>query len=258
METLVKVWETEKGNQAVNARDLYEFLENKSGFSNWIKDRIEKYSFIEDKDYCKLYFDVYGNRLSISHRDIADTENQQVIIHRIDYVLTLNMAKELAMVERNEKGKQARRYFIECEEKFLAIKYRSNQLNTEELKWKKWEYLSKTLERITDEKQIKAVTSAFLKEVTGDEIVPFEKQEKKLLSATEVCSLLKSRYGFNISRNLLGRLANKYDLKRDEFGEFIHYTSRKSENLDLFRYYENAVAKFKEVIQLENKFSINL
>ena len=36
METLVKVWETEKGNQAVNARDLYEFLENKSGFSNWI------------------------------------------------------------------------------------------------------------------------------------------------------------------------------------------------------------------------------
>lgn len=257
METLIKVWKTEKGNQAVNARDLYNFLENKSGFSHWIRDRISQYGFIENVDYYKLNYDQAGNSL-IYCPGLNNPANNSIPSNKVEYVITINMAKELAMVERNEKGKQARRYFIECEEKFLALKYHSNQLNPEELKWKKWEYLSKTLERITDEKQIKAVTSAFLKEVTGDEIVPFEKQEKKLLSATEVCSLLKSRYGFNISRNLLGRLANKYDLKRDEFGEFIHYTSRKSENLDLFRYYENAVAKFKEVIQLDNKFSINL
>ena len=257
METLVNVWQTEKGNQAVNARDLYNFLENKSGFSHWIRDRISQYGFVENVDYYKLNYDQTGNSL-IYCPGLNNPANNSIPSNKVEYVITINMAKELAMVERNEKGKQARRYFIECEEKFLALKYHSNHLNPEELKWKKWEYLSKTLERITDEKQIKAVTSAFLKEVTGDEIVPFEKQEKKLLSATEVCSLLKSRYGFNISRNLLGRLANKYDLKRDEFGEFIHYTSRKSENLDLFRYYENAVAKFKEVIQLENKFSINL
>ena len=257
METLVKVWETEKGNQAVNARDLYNFLENKSGFSHWIRDRISQYGFIENVDYYKLNYDQTENSL-IYCPGLNNPANNSIPSNKVEYVITINMAKELAMVERNEKGKQARRYFIECEEKFLALKYHSNHLNPEELKWKKWEFLSKTLERITDEKQIKAVTSAFLKEVTGDEIVPFEKQEKKLLSATEVCSLLKSRYGFNISRNLLGRLANKYDLKREEFGEFIHYTSRKSENLDLFRYYENAVAKFKEVIQLENKFSINL
>jgi antA/antB antirepressor domain protein len=236
---------------------LYNFLENKSGFSHWIRDRISQYGFIENVDYYKLNYDQTENSL-IYCPGLNNPANNSIPSNKVEYVITINMAKELAMVERNEKGKQARRYFIECEEKFLALKYHSNHLNPEELKWKKWEFLSKTLERITDEKQIKAVTSAFLKEVTGDEIVPFEKQEKKLLSATEVCSLLKSRYGFNISRNLLGRLANKYDLKREEFGEFIHYTSRKSENLDLFRYYENAVAKFKEVIQLENKFSINL
>lgn len=59
MEQLVNVWLTEKGNQAVNARDLYNFLESKRGFSHWITERIEKYGFVEDKDYCKNCTTIY-------------------------------------------------------------------------------------------------------------------------------------------------------------------------------------------------------
>jgi len=80
---------------AVNARDLHEFLEVRSEFRNWIKNRIHQYSFIQGSDF------IAGNFLPGSDQ--------------IDYHLTIDMAKELSMVERNEKGKQARKYFIQCE-----------------------------------------------------------------------------------------------------------------------------------------------
>ncbi len=84
----------------VNARDLHAFLEVGRDFSSWIKDRIEKYEFVENQDFvCSPVL-------------VSDSRGGQ---NRIDYHLALDMAKELAMVERNAQGKEARRYFIECE-----------------------------------------------------------------------------------------------------------------------------------------------
>jgi phage anti-repressor protein len=115
---LVPVRVTEKGNQAVSGRELHQFLESKQKFADWIKNRIEKYGFEENKYFYKLYFDVYGNLLKINVPTKTNIENQGVTnVHRIDYVLSLSMAKELSMIENNDKGRQARKYFIECEEK---------------------------------------------------------------------------------------------------------------------------------------------
>lgn len=103
MNDLIKVGTTEfQGQtiQTVNARELYEFLESRRKFADWIKERIELYGFIENVDY-------------VLHR-IVTQYNQ---IDRIDYYISFDMAKEISMVERNEKGKQARQYFIECEKK---------------------------------------------------------------------------------------------------------------------------------------------
>lgn len=69
-------------------------------FSNWMKDRIEKYDLIESEDYA--VFNNFG-------------ENPKGGRPKKEYVLTLDAAKELSMVEGNEKGKQARKYFIACE-----------------------------------------------------------------------------------------------------------------------------------------------
>lgn len=88
--------------QTVNARELHEFLEVGKDFSNWIKDRIEKYGFIEDLDFVKIDSPKLANQRGGDRRSI-------------EYHISLSMAKELCMVERNEKGKQARQYFIECE-----------------------------------------------------------------------------------------------------------------------------------------------
>jgi anti-repressor protein len=84
--------------QTVNARDLHKFLENKSKFSDWVKDRIEQFGFMENQDYvCQKIMTQYNQ------------------VDRVDYHLSVDMAKELSMVERNAKGKEARQYFIECE-----------------------------------------------------------------------------------------------------------------------------------------------
>lgn len=84
--------------QLVDARLLHSFLESSRQFANWIKERIEEYEFIEGQDFLTNLLKTKGR---------PSTE----------YHLTLDMAKELGMIERSEKGRQIRRYFLEMERK---------------------------------------------------------------------------------------------------------------------------------------------
>jgi phage anti-repressor protein len=105
-QTLIPVFTTEIGSvptQAVGARELHGFLAVGRDFSNWIKDRINEYEFIEDVDYVLI-------------RQNGGTKTGRGGDRRsIDYHLSLDMAKELGMVEKNEQGRLIRRYFIDCE-----------------------------------------------------------------------------------------------------------------------------------------------
>lgn len=92
--------------QLVNARDLHGILESSRQFTNWIKDRIEKYGFVENEDY-RLTNLSSGNNQGL--RRFLPGGN------KTEYHLSLDMAKELAMLEANDKGMQARRYFIQME-----------------------------------------------------------------------------------------------------------------------------------------------
>jgi phage anti-repressor protein len=89
----------------VNARELHAFLEVGKVFAAWIKARIEQYDFVEGRDF------VVVAGLSVPESESSKARQQRTL----DYHMTLAMAKELSMVERNDKGKQARQYFIECE-----------------------------------------------------------------------------------------------------------------------------------------------
>ena len=88
--------------QLCNARELHAFLEIKNKYADWIKDRINEYGFIQDEDY-----------LVITER----TNGRP----RKEYHITLDMGKELGMVERNERGRQIRKYFIRCERTLKAL-----------------------------------------------------------------------------------------------------------------------------------------
>ena len=99
----------EQNLDTVNARDLHAFLEVGRDFNTWIKARINRYGFIEDEDFMCV------ENLSSPKRGSSKSRTQKVK----EYFVTLDMAKELAMVELNDKGKQARRYFIDCEKQLV-------------------------------------------------------------------------------------------------------------------------------------------
>lgn len=92
--------------QTVNARELHSFLESGKDFSNWIKDRISQYDFTEGRDF--VCSPVQASKRRGGH-------------NALDYHISIDMGKELAMVERNSKGKEARTYFIACEKRALSI-----------------------------------------------------------------------------------------------------------------------------------------
>lgn len=91
--------------QTVNARELHAFLGNGDMFANWIKNRIEKYGFVENQDYTLLHkkmeqYDFIENEdfLIISqNRETTDKDGKLKVSVAKEYHITLDMAKELAM-----------------------------------------------------------------------------------------------------------------------------------------------------------------
>jgi anti-repressor protein len=96
MKALIKIKE-ENGQNTVSARELHKYLESTERFSNWI-DRQFKYGFEEGVDY-------------IGCEEFNTLANQSLM----DYALTLDASKEISMLQKNDKGKEARRYFIDYE-----------------------------------------------------------------------------------------------------------------------------------------------
>ncbi len=108
-----------------NARDLHEFLEVGRRFTTWIQERIEQYGFEEGLDFLVLEMvPGKGHKTSSQNgealKSITYAENfgQQ---GRIEYHLTIGMAKELAMIENNAMGRKVRRYFIQRERQAVAL-----------------------------------------------------------------------------------------------------------------------------------------
>ncbi|TDX21636.1 anti-repressor protein [Modicisalibacter xianhensis] len=91
---------------AVNARDVHAELQVGKDFSTWIRDRIDEYGFVENQDFVIIP----QNRGKIGRGR-----------PRKEYAVTIDMAKELGMVERSERGRMVRRYFIECEKKLRTM-----------------------------------------------------------------------------------------------------------------------------------------
>lgn len=109
---LISIQESTLGEeivQTVNARELHEFLGSKQDFSTWIKSRIKQFEFVEQQDFV---------RIADAPQKNGALESIGYAQERIDYHISLDMAKELSMVERNAKGKQARQYFIAIEKAY--------------------------------------------------------------------------------------------------------------------------------------------
>lgn len=100
-----------KDIQSVSGRKLHVFLKVGRDFTTWIKARIKQYGFKEGVDYVVVE--------DLSTPIPGSAKSRQQVEH--DYILSLDMGKELSMVERNDQGKAARRYFIDCEERLRRV-----------------------------------------------------------------------------------------------------------------------------------------
>ena len=118
MNELIKI-EIKNNQQLVSGRELHKFLEVGTRYNDWINRIIEKYNFIENKDF-----------ITITQKRVTAQGNETEFN---DHLMTIAMAKEIAMVSNTEKGKEARIYFIKCEEAWNSpemILARANQIQS--------------------------------------------------------------------------------------------------------------------------------
>lgn len=116
MNELIKI-EVKEGQQLVSGRDLHTFLEIKTPYTQWIERMIE-YGFVENTDY-----------ILVSQKSESSNITGVKVVQ--EHLMTIAMAKEISMIQRNEKGKLARQYFIKCEEAWNSpemILARANQI----------------------------------------------------------------------------------------------------------------------------------
>lgn len=213
------------GKRAVSARDLHTFLESKQDFSTWIKNRIERYDLVENVDYVtapQIYGTANGGHST-----------------RLEYALTIDAAKELSMVEGNEKGKQARRYFIACEKKLTELAAPSYMIADPIKRAEKW---------IEEQKQLKQ-----LAEENEKQAEKIEQDKPKVLFADAVCTSKRSclvaelakilqQNGINIGQNRLFKWLrdNGYLCQK---GQYYNQPTQKAMELKLFEIKQTTINK---------------
>lgn len=99
MNDLIQVKTNENQEPVISARDLHQFLEVNTHYKDWFP-RMCEYGFIDGQDFCSFLSESTGGRPSMDH------------------LISLSMAKELCMIQRTEKGKMARQYFIAIEKEY--------------------------------------------------------------------------------------------------------------------------------------------
>ena len=153
-------------SETVNARDLHVFIESSQDFSTWIRKRVKQYGFEEGKDYL-----LHKIVEQVPHQGGARTSG------RTEYIITLDMAKELAMVERNVKGKAVREYFIACERKVQDDLRLQNQ---------QMQAMLPDMERMAElERRVATLTSPFLKHNTPNALHKFADNRAEAAAAAE-------------------------------------------------------------------------
>lgn len=113
MNDLIKITKSTIGAEvinSVNAREIHSYLEVKTAFTTWFNRTVEKYDFTLNEDFISFLKESNGGRPQQEH------------------IVSLDMAKELCLVEPNEKGKETRKYFIEVEKRQNRVLTTSEQI----------------------------------------------------------------------------------------------------------------------------------
>ncbi len=230
------------------AKALYEFLElNKSNYAKWCKKNILENDFAEENiDYIVF---------------VLKDENPQGGRPTTDYKLTASFAKKLAMSCQNERGEQAREYFIKVEEKLKQSvtkketsltdekqqKLELQKMRAEAMKLNAQTRAFNSLMKSLDNKKLSPIAMQVfglkgLEGIFGVDVGNYLPEVEKTYSAKEVGEML------GISANKVGRIANANGLKTPEYGRYVADKSKNSDKeVETFRYNETGVKVLQEL-----------
>ena len=114
MNELLKIDLNENQEPIISGRELHQVLEVNSNYTTWF-NRMCDYGFVENFDYISFWSNSKnGNAVEY----LGSPQKMSAKGYELDHALKLDMAKEIAMIQRNEKGKQVRQYFIEVEKEY--------------------------------------------------------------------------------------------------------------------------------------------
>lgn len=235
---LINVYKTDTGEYVVDGRELWQGLGVTTRFNDWINRRLIECDAIENEEF-------YSNLSKTSEQGGRPTK---------DYILKLDLAKEMAMLERNDIGKQYRRYFIEVEKKYRkgeaakvesdATKEKLAEAKLKNAKVREASIFLKIAEKVDIPAYQQIMYSKATEVLTGEAILPLPKAERKTYSATEIGEQL------GISANKVGKIANANNLKTAEYGERVWDKSQYSnKQVETWRYYDSVLPVLQSLIE---------
>ena len=196
---LVPVYETSTGEKVVYGSELHEVLGVKSRYREWIDRRLLDIDAVENEDFQAAEFSAPSGQT------------------KKDHIIKLDAAKEMAMLERNEKGKQVRRYFIRVEKKYKAASLATQELSPQlqvminlEIEQKRQaEKLEHVEERIERNREVVAIDTTSWRDDTGRILrkIGMECGDSKSYQdvRAESYQLLEKRMGVNVKQRLTNR-----------------------------------------------------
>lgn len=195
MNELIKI-NYDSDRPTVLGRDLYEVLEVKTAYKDWFP-RMCEYGFTEGTDYCSF---------------LSDRSDGKAGKPKTDHQLTIEMAKEICMIQRSEKGKQCRQYFIAVEEQFnnpQAIMARALRVADEELK-----RLHITVSQLTVDNQVMKPKADYFDALVDRNLLTNFRETAQQLGYKEksfVQFLIEKKYVYRDKRGKLMPYAEKND-----------------------------------------------
>ncbi|MBO3356289.1 phage antirepressor KilAC domain-containing protein [Clostridium perfringens] len=215
MNELIKITINEEGEQLVSGRELHDFLEVKTRFNDWIKNRIGKYGFEAEIDYTKI---------------LVQCKRGQ---NEYDYIVTTDMAKELSMVENNDKGRMARKYFIECEKK---LKERSTPRLPQTYK----EALLQLVEQVERNEKLELENKQ--KDQVIGELKPKADYTDVILKSVDALTITQIAKDYGLSGQTMNKTLHDLGVQYKQSGQWLLYSKYQScgyTKSDTYKYENN-------------------
>ncbi|MCI1958599.1 MAG: antA/AntB antirepressor family protein [Clostridia bacterium] len=191
MNELIKINYDNNNRPTVSGRELHDFLDVDSNYTTWFK-RMSEYGFTENIDFIPILEESTGGRPSTDHQ------------------LTIEMAKEICMLQRNEKGKQARQYFIQLENNWNSPEMvMSRALKMAESKIKQ---LSTVNSKLTVDNQIMQPKAEYFDELVNRNLLTNFRETSKQLEVKE--------------KEFINFLIDKKYIYRDKKGKLMPYADK--------------------------------